>query len=196
MRKIFLAAAAVLLAGAANADIYATAWVSAPTDARREFRPGITGQWMTLDAPVDFLDNIAAKASVGYSFDIGARVEADLLRLGLRDRRGGSNSFNANFGVESVRVLYDLRNCTFLAPYLGVGIYGFDFRDGDLKAYDFSGVLGMSAKIYEGLSLDFQYERNWYLNPDYKISVPGIGPVYGTVKNGLNLWKLGLRYEF
>ncbi|MDR0449614.1 MAG: hypothetical protein LBG89_04135 [Rickettsiales bacterium] len=196
MKKIFLAAAAITVAGTARADFYMTGWFSALTDTRRDFKPDITGQWMNLKTEIDFLDNIAFKGSVGYAFENGLRAEADFLRLGLRNRQSDSNGLNAALGVESVRGLYDFKNCTIWTPYIGAGIYGFDIRDGDLAAYDFSGVLGVSAKLYRGLSLDFQYERNWYRDPDYKIAVPGIGAINGVVVNGINLWKLGIRYEF
>ncbi|MCL2629611.1 MAG: hypothetical protein FWD33_02910 [Alphaproteobacteria bacterium] len=196
MKKIFLIIPIMMAPLAANANFYITAWAEALTDREREFKPDITDQWMTVGTKIDFLDKIIAKASVGYAFENGFRFEADIAQASLREKGSGSKSFNGGLGVESVRGLYDIKNCTRFTPYLGVGVYGFSWRNGSLDAYDFSGILGLSARLAEGLSLDLQYERNWYRDPNYKIEVLGLGTLTGTVKNGLNLWKIGLRYEF
>ena len=199
MRKLLLCFITMMLVTAADARIYITGFMTTITDSERQFRPddnpfGITG-WQTIDFQINPGDLVIAKLAIGYEFNFGMRVEADVFTSALRNTFTTSYG-NFNLGIESVRVLYDISTGTRFVPYFGAGIWNMKYMAERMENYSFSAILGLSVRLTDNMALDMQYERNWMRNDSHTIEVAPNVPLNGTLRNGRNFWKTGLRYYF
>ena len=176
----------LLLCAPVHAGVYFTGFARTTSDSYGRF-DGTTVP--SLDRHGMF-DRIFLDATVGYAFNNGFRIEADIARIGW-DSAGAdfSERFKMGAGVGFVRGLYDIRGLhDRIAPYFGLGIQGVGF---DMNGhFDLSLVGGLTYKLGENYALDLQYSRVY---TNYFEYIGSVGSHYRSWSNEL---RAGLRYSF
>jgi opacity protein-like surface antigen len=168
MKKILLTSfAALMFTASADAGFY------------------IGGYARTGDMVGEFFDVIALDATVGYRFNNGLRLEADVLSIMMEP---GFGDFEIGAGM--VRALYDIKVNDKFVPYVGIGVAPMGMGtgwDGMTEEISFNGslVAGISFNIDKSVALDLQYSR---------LIAFGVGD--GSWDTGANEVRAGLRYAF
>ena len=185
MKKILLTSLVVLgVVGSANAGVYVGGYLSTMNDSKAVFAGT---EW---DNKVSFFENLNLDFTVGYAFNNGIRVEADVASIALYEKDVDfADTFAIGIGVNAVKALYDFGTWEGFTPYAGAGLATLDYWSfNDMFAFDVVGVVGVSYAITKELSVDLQYNRTFAYNSNGE----GIDASY----NGTNVIKLGGVYKF
>jgi len=195
MKKIVLTSlGAILLATAANAGAY------------------VAGHVATIqDEGVAPFKSAMLTGTVGWAFQNGIRLEADLLSLNLWD---GNDETDINFTLVAgsitegatasmFKVLYDFKLDGPVTPYVGAGINPFVLSywynsdsEGSLSNLHILGtaIIGVSYAMNDKISLDLQYNR--VFNYSWERQAFGGSTYTESRSSGYDLIKLGARYNF
>ena len=165
----------------------------------------IAGYATTSDkGSVDLLKSMTLDAAIGYSFQSGFRVEADVFSVNLYD--GDENTdinFNPMIKLGYLKGLYDFKNDSKFTPYVGLGIDTLglsyvwsDKADMSVASVPFFGefIVGVSYAINDKMSLDLQYNREfaWAWT---RVAV-GSASASDSDSTGANTFKAGVVYKF
>ena len=160
-----------MLATAANAGAYVSGYIRTMQDSEYE------AAGTTVKKEIGFFDQLNLDLVVGYKFNNGLRIEADVMKTVLKDKNDDDAFLATDFGLGEFRALYDIKVGGKLTPYFGVGLGG----DGMLADQFGSGlfyydggfairgslVAGVKFEVANNFALDAQYARRMeYINPD------------------------------
>ena len=185
MKKIILTSfAAIAIATSAHAGAYVSGYIQTMNDSEAV----LLGH--TVDTSKDFMDDLYLNLAVGYKFDNGLRLEADVMNMTLAQKdQDFTDIFTASGGVSMVKALYDISTMNGFTPYIGVGISNIDYISmNDVFSFGGAGIVGVSFAFNNKLSLDLQYARLM----DYTSGGENVKSSY----NGVNEINLGIRYMF
>ena len=191
MKKVIMTSLfALTFASAANAGAYMTGFASTWSD-KEQVATGTKTENETKA-----FDQISMNVAVGYAFQNGLRIEADLFKTSLytKDVEFLDQS-KTTFGLDGVKGIFDIKTKSNVTPYVGVGVKEVEFTvpaEGSKgkRAFSFGalGVAGVSLAVNDKVALDLQYNRE----VDYDDNGRNVKSSY----NGINVYKVGLRYNF
>ncbi len=151
------------------------------------------------DQGVDLFDRTDLTASVGYGFENGIRLEADVLSKIISSNTDaafvlGLNADNGtDIGLFSAKALYDFKNDSDFTPYVGFALTNIDWVSTDAAdafAMDGAFIFGVSYTLTPKWALDFQYNRNFGAVLAFNSSDAD------TDFEGSSTWSLGAVYKF
>lgn len=185
MKKIILTAfAAIALATSAHAGAYVGGYIQTMNDSEAVYLGD------TYDTSRDFMDDLYLNITVGYKFDNGLRLEADVMDMAIAQKdQDFSDIFAVGGGVSMVKALYDINTMNGFTPYIGVGVSDIDYVSmNDVFSFGGAGIVGVSYAFSNKFSLDLQYARLM----NYTSGGENVKSSY----NGVNEINLGIRYRF
>jgi outer membrane protein OmpA-like peptidoglycan-associated protein len=205
MRKhIAVLAFAALMAGVSTSAHAQRSWyvradvgysVDGELDTSRELRdedvseariapPG--PQALTINQAFNFDDDALFSGAIGYNYDNGFRVEAEVAR---RENDLENTSVEAEAKSLMLNVFYDFNRGGRFQPYIGAGV-GYadvDVGDSDNSNFAWQAIAGVAAPIGDRLTVDLAYR---YFNVDDLSFENGLDADYNQ-----QAVTLGLRYR-
>jgi len=138
----------------------------------------------------EWLDRVYLDAVLGYDFQNGFRLEADVGFIGW-DTAGNNfgDSFKIGAEVGMVRVLYDIHLTEKFEPYFGVGARNLIFDNN--RRFGVAYLAGLSYLVANGYVIDLEFARIY--TDYYTEKSSGATGQYSGWKNEL---RAGLRYYF
>lgn len=157
-------------------------------------------------------DGYALSGAVGYGFESGIRLEAEVLYRNndVDSISAGGVTNGTGDSLETLTImgnlLFDLRNSTRFTPYIGAGLgaawANADLRSGGATVIDednwgwaIQGIAGVSMMLTENVSLTVDYRFTQTFDTDISQT---IGGVRSTLDENLDNHTImaGLRYTF
>jgi|GEM_PF-2311945 len=183
MKKIALTSLVAMfaVAGAANASgFYTTGYVST-----------------VADQGIDVFDTLSLDLAVGYAFDNGIRLEADvvstMIAINTDPMFAIGNADDADFGLHSVKVMYDFKTDSKFTPYVGAGITDLGYISTEFTDMIEVGGMFIAGVLYEvtpKFSVDLQYNRGFGFGFEFNSEDAD------TDTTGWSTWRAGLMYKF
>jgi len=130
--------------------------------------------------------------TLGYAFDGGLRLEADVASIDLY-RKGESidQTLGLDIAITSAKVLYDIKlGNSGAALYVGAGVispFGLHLDKDGLDIVGV-GVIGVKYALNKNVALDLQYNRGE--------AIAFLFDGFKTNTSGNNVVKLGVVYNF
>ena len=135
-------------------------------------------------------DTLDLAVTLGYAFDNGVRLEADIANIGLYEK-DNDDYLGLNIAPTAIKALYDIKlGNSGAALYVGAGLaspFGLSVNKDEL-ALQALGVVGVKYAVNKNVAVDLQYNRG----EGYNLVFDG----GESTDSGYNIVKLGVVYSF